>query len=329
MRVLVTGGTGFLGGHLVRGLRERGHFVRAMGRDEKACDALLREGIQVVRADLCAKQAMDSACVGVDAVCHVAALSAPWGKRDDFWRANVEGTANVVEACQRQRVAKLVHVSSPSVVFDGGDHVDGVESAPFPRRFLCHYSESKMHAELLVRDAQRNGLNTVILRPKAIFGPGDTTLLPRLLRAARDKRLPRIGAGDNRIDLTYVDNVVHAMVLALDAPAAVGGTYTITNGEHVRIWDLVREVLTAMGVDANLRRVPYRVVYGMAALMECKAKLLGGEPLLTRYTTAILGRTQTYNITAARRDLGYAPLVSVQEGVRRTLAWLREASPHA
>ena len=162
------------------------------------------------------------------------------------------------------------------------------------------------------------------LRPKAVFGPGDTSLLPRLLAAARKGRLPQIGDGRNLVDLTYVDNVVHALLLALTAGAAVGGTYTITNGEHVPLWDLIKTVLQRLGIHANLRRLPYLVVYALAGLMELRATLFGGEPLLTRYTAAILAKTQTYNIEAARRDLGYAPLVSIPEGVERTLAELEK-----
>jgi nucleoside-diphosphate-sugar epimerase len=199
----------------------------------------------------------------------------------------------------------------------------GNERAPYPRRFLCHYAESKKLAEDLVKAAHDNGLPTIILRPKAIFGPGDRALLPRLLDVARQGRLPQIGAGSNHVDLTYVDNVVHAMLLALHAPVAIGNLYTITNGEHVPLWALIRQVLQRVGINTQLRRLPYRLVYAMALLMELRAKLLGGEPLLTRYTTAILARTQTYDISAARRDLGYEPIVSIAEGVERSLAHLQ------
>jgi nucleoside-diphosphate-sugar epimerase len=143
-----------------------------------------------------------------------------------------------------------------------------------------------------------------------------------MLAAAREGRLPQVGSGENRIDLTYVDNVVHALLLSLTAPRAVGRTYTITNGEHVPLWPLVRTVLRRLGVADRLRPLPYWVVYSLAAGMEIRANLSGREPLLTRYTTAILGRTQTYDISAARNDLGYSPAVPVAEGIERTLAHL-------
>ena len=280
-----------------------------------------------MRTDLRDRDAVIAACAGVDAVCHVGALSAPWGRAADFHAINVGGTEHVLAGCRAHGVGRMVYVSSPSVVFDGTDHRDLTEDAPYPRRLTSVYSLTKKLGEDRVRAAAAAGLATVTLRPKAVFGPGDTSLLPRLLAAARKGRLPQIGDGRNLVDVTYVDNVVHALLLALTAGAAVGRTYTITNGEHVPLWDLIKTVLRRLGVNANLRRLPYRVVYALAGLMELRATLFGGEPLLTRYTAAILAKTQTYNIDAARRDLGYEPVVSVAEGVERTLVDLLKPSP--
>lgn len=166
-------------------------------------------------------------------------------------------------------------------------------------------------------------METVILRPKAIFGPGDTSLLPRLLVAAQSNRLPQIGNGANRVDLTYVDNVVNAILSALERSEVAGGVYTITNGESPCLWDVIRYVLRELGLNDRLRRVPYAAAYAAAACMEAKSALTGREPLLTRYTVAVLGRTQTYDISAARRDLHYTPQVSVANGIERTIAALR------
>jgi 2-alkyl-3-oxoalkanoate reductase len=166
-------------------------------------------------------------------------------------------------------------------------------------------------------------LETVIVRPKAIFGPGDAALLPRLISAARQKRLPQIGNGRNLVDLTYVENVVHALLLALDAGAAVGKTYTITNDEHVPLWDVIQAVLHRLSLPAHLRSIPLSVALAAAALMEMRAARTGKEPLLTRYSAMILGRTQTYDIGAARLDLGYTPCVSVADGIERTLKSLQ------
>ncbi|KAB8141301.1 NAD-dependent epimerase/dehydratase family protein [Chloroflexia bacterium SDU3-3] len=323
MEILVTGGTGFLGRHVAMALLARGHRVRVMGRNMAAIPEVLAAGAAPVRADLRDRAAVAAACAGAHAVIHAGALSEPWGPRAEFVAVNVGGTAAVIAGCQAHGVRRLVYVSSPSVTFGGSDVFDQREDAPYPRRFASIYSHTKKLGEDLVRASQ--GLETVILRPKAIFGPGDQALLPRLIAAARAGRLPQVGDGHNHVDVTYVENVAHAAALALDAPAAVGGTYTITNGEHVPLWGLIRRVLRACGLPDRLRRLPLPVVLAAAAAMEARARLLGGEPLLTRYTATILGRTQTYTIAAAQRDLGYAPLVSVDEGVARTLAALPAA----
>ncbi len=226
----------------------------------------------------------------------------------------------MLDGCRKHGVCRLIYVSSPSVVFDGRDQHNAPENVPYPRRFSSVYSLTKKLGEDMVN---ASGLETVILRPKAIFGPGDSTLLPRLIEAARQKRLPQIGDGHNLVDLTYVENVVHALLLALDAQAAAGKTYTITNDEHVSLWEVIREVLRRLDLPANLRRVPLSVALAAASLMEMRAALTGKEPLLTRYSALILARTQTYDIGAAKRDLGYVPQVSVAEGIEHTLESLR------
>lgn len=319
MDVLVTGGSGFVGQHLVGALLERGHRVWMLGRDWSRSAATLAAGAIPISADLRDRAAIIAACAGKDAVFHVGALSAPWGRAADFQAINVGGTEHVLAGCERHGVGRLVAVSSPSVLFNGRDQRLLTDAAPYPARFISAYSLTKKLAEDRVRAAGERGLATVILRPKAIFGPGDTTLLPRLVAAARQGRLPQIGAGRNQVDLTYVGNVVHALILALAAPAAVGNTYTITNDEHPLLWAVIRGVLERLGIPSALRRVPLGPALAAAGLMELRAAVTGREPLLTRYSVAILARTQTYDIAAARRDLGYAPPIPLAEGIERTL----------
>jgi nucleoside-diphosphate-sugar epimerase len=254
-------------------------------------------------------------------VFHVGALSAPWGRRADFYAVNVGGTEAVISGCLAHGVRRLVYVSSPSVVFAGRDQHDLSEAAPYPRRFASLYSLTKKLGEDRV-NAAADKLETVILRPKAIFGPGDRALLPRLIAAARADRLPQIGDGRNLVDLTYVENVAQALVLAMQAHAAAGKTYTITNDEHPALWEVIRQVLQHLGLSTYLRQLPLGAALAAARLMELRAALTGKEPLLTRYSVSILARTQTYNISAARRDLGYQPGVSLAEGITRTLAAL-------
>ncbi len=319
MRVLVTGATGFLGMATARMLLERGHAVIALGRNATALAALAQLGAMPAQADIRDAAAITAACRRADAVIHAAALSAPWGPRHEFAAINVGGTANVLAGCERHGVGRMVYVSSPSVIFDGRDKHDVTEDAPIPPRLMSVYSETKAQAERLVR---ASSVPSVIIRPKAIFGPGDTALLPRVVQAARAGRLPQIGAGRNRVDLTYVDNVAHALCLALDAPAAADRTYHITNGEHPLLWDVIGGVLRAVGIQRPLRRRPVPLMLGVARMLELAAHITGREPLLTRYTVLILARTQTYDIGAARRDLGYAPLVPLSTAIERTIAAL-------
>lgn len=328
MRILVTGGTGFLGQHLARALLTAGYDVRILGRDFRATGDLLAAGAEPVVADLRDSASVIAACDGIDAVYHVGALSAPWGRAADFQAINVGGTIAVIAGCRRHGVRRLVYVSSPSVVFADADQHDLTEVAPYPARFTSVYSLTKKLGEDAVR-AARGQFETVIVRPKAMFGPGDRALLPRLIAVARSGRLPQIGDGRNLVDLTYVENVVAALLLALDAPEAVGRTYFITNDEHVALWPTIREVLATLGLPTTLRRLPLPAALTLARALEATATLTGREPLLTRYTVQILARTQTYDISAARRDLGYAPQISVADGMLRTLQALEPAVPVA
>ncbi len=326
MDVLVTGGTGFLGQHLAAMLLERGHHVRLMGRNMTTAKTLLERGAVPVVADLREKNAVVAACEGIEVVYHAGALSAPWGRRTDFFEVNVGGTESVLAGCLTYGVRRVIYVSSPSVVFDGRDQQLLREDAPYPRRFASVYSLTKKLGEDRVRAASRQRLETVIVRPKAIFGPGDTSLLPRLIDAARCRRLPQIGDGRNLVDLTYVENVAHALVLAAESEQAINKTYTITNDEHVPLWEVIRVVLQRLHLSTNLRRIPLPVALAAASLMEAMARVTGSEPLLTRYSAAILARTQTYDISAAKRDLGYVPIVSIDDGIERTLQALEESS---
>jgi len=325
MKILVTGGTGFLGRYLARALLADSNQVRLLGRDFEHTSSLLAAGATPVVADLRDRARVSAACAGVDVVYHAGALSAPWGRRSDFYEINVGGTEAVLAACREHGVKRLIYVSSPSVVFDGRDQCNVTEDVPYPRRFTSMYSLTKKLGEDMV-NAAATELETVILRPKAIFGPGDLALLPRLINAARQKRLPQIGDGHNLVDLTYVENVVHALLLALKVSAAVGKTYTITNNEHVPLWDVIRDVLRRLSLPANLRQVPLPLALAIASLMETHAALTRKEPLLTRYSVTILARTQTYDISAARRDLGYTPRISIADGIERTLKSLEVAA---
>ena len=314
MKVLVTGATGFLGAHTVAALAAAGHEVYALRRDLSKLSAL---EAHPVLADLRDSVAVARACEGMEAVVHTGALSAAWGRLEDFTAVNVAGTQHVLEGCVQHGVKRLVHISSPAVIFDGLDQVNAPDDAPYPIRFSSHYALTKKLAEDAIRAAP---VNAVILRPKAIYGPGDRSLLPRLVAAAKTGRLPQIGDGQNTVELTYVSDVVNAILLALEHDTARGLPYTITGGEPVRLWDAIRTVLTGLGLSSKLPVLPLRVALPLAKGMEFVAGLTGREPRLTRYTVELLARTQTYDTSRAGTELGYMPKVSLEDGLERTFA---------
>jgi nucleoside-diphosphate-sugar epimerase/glyoxylase-like metal-dependent hydrolase (beta-lactamase superfamily II) len=325
-RVLVTGGTGFVGSHLARRLADDGAVVTVFGRRLYAAPRVFHPRIRLVRGELADAAAVDAAVAGHDVVFHVGALSSPWGTQAAFARANVDGTRHVVDAALRHGVARVVHVSSTSIFFDGTDRMGVADDAPWPARFFNEYARSKAAAEDVVRAAVDRGLDAVIVRARAVLGPGDTAILPRLLAAAARRRLPRIGTGDNVLDVTYVDNLVHALLLAR-ARGRAGQAYTITDCEPVAIWPLLDEITTALGLPPPRRRVSRGVVDALARASEFVHRALPGlgEPRLTRYGVALLSTSQTFDIRAAVDDLGYAPVVPPREGVRRTVEALRRA----
>ncbi|HLA62861.1 MAG TPA: NAD-dependent epimerase/dehydratase family protein [Rhodothermales bacterium] len=329
MRILVTGATGFLGGHAARLLLKRGHDVVGTGRDAAAGAALERDGIPFVQGALADTEALARATEGCEAVVHSAALSSPWGRAIDFHRANVEGTRYVLAAARAAGARRFVHVSTPSIYFTGKDRLDIPEDTPLPAHYPSHYPTTKREAEGVVR-TEAGPLEAVLLRPRALFGPGDGTILPRLLAAHRTGRLRIVGDGQNVVDLTYIDNAALACALAVEAPAADvnGHAFNVTNGEPVRLWDFVSRVLTALGMEPPTKHVPYRVAYAAAAALEAVARLRPGRPAptLTRYSVALLALSQTLDLTAARERLGYTPAVSLDDGLERTVAALRAMS---
>jgi nucleoside-diphosphate-sugar epimerase len=321
MKALVTGGGGFLGGAIVRLLRARGDSVRSLARGHyPALDAL---GVEQVAGDVAEAQAVAQAVDGCDVVFHVAAKAGFWGPYAEYFRANVEGTRRVVEACRAAGVPRLVHTSSPSVVFDGRGAEGIDESAPYPRRYHAPYPETKAKAERLVLEANGPALATVALRPHLIWGPGDNHLIPRLVARARAGRLRKVGRRDHLVDTIYIDNAAEAHLLAADrlAPGAAvaGRAYFLSQGEPRPLWDLINRILAAAGAPPVTRTVPAPAAVLAGGLLEAafRALRLPGEPPMTRFLAHQLSTAHWFDIAAARRDLGYEPRVSIDEGLRR------------
>jgi nucleoside-diphosphate-sugar epimerase/glyoxylase-like metal-dependent hydrolase (beta-lactamase superfamily II) len=324
--VLVTGATGFLGGRLARALLARGVPVRATGRNLERGLALQAEGADFRPVDLDDPAATREVCRGVRAVVHCGARATPWGPREAFEATNVRGTEAIIAGCLAHRVERLVHISSSSVTNRFQDQFDLDESAPYPEEHVSEYSRSKRIAEERVRAAVAQGLSAVILRPRAIYGPGDEVLLPRLLRVAAKGRLPQIGDGKTIINLVFVDDMVDAALLAVDAPAAVGQTYVITHPEPIRFAEMLDVLLRGLDLPRPSRQISAGTAMGAARTLAGAWRWLAlpGEPPLTPYTVSVLAWSQTFRIDAARRDLGFEPKVSWREGVQRVIAHLRK-----
>lgn len=316
MRALVTGGAGFLGAALVQRLRAEGHEVVSASR---------QSGV-----DLADRAALVRAAAGMDVVFHVAAKAGVWGPRDVFERTNVDGTQNVIDACRAAGVGRLVYTSSPSVCFDGGDHLDAGNDLPYPSRWLADYPRTKAEAERRVLAANGPTLRTVALRPHLIYGPGDPHLLPRLLARARAGRLRIVGRGDNRVSLTFVDNAAAAHVQAAaalaapDSPAA-GRAFFVNDAEPVALWPWLGALFARLEVRPVRGHVPLGLAYGAGAMAEWVWRTLGlgGEPPMTRFVALQLATSHTYSLEPARAAFGYAPPVSGEAAFEATVASLR------
>lgn len=321
MKALVTGGGGFLGLAVVRGLLARGAIVRSLSRQRySALDAL---GVEQVQGDLADAAACVEAARGCEVVFHVAAKPGIWGDYDDYHRTNVIGTRNIIAACRQLSIHRLVFTSSPSVVFDGRD-MEGVdESVPYPIHYEAHYPQTKAMAEQAVLAANDVDLATVSLRPHLIWGPGDNHLLPRMVARARAGQLRRIGSRTNLIDTIYIDNAADAHLLAADrlAPGApiAGKAYFISQGEPVPMWDMVNRLLEAAGAPPVTRSVPAGMAMVLAQLFEFMHRITrnAAEPRLTRFVVREMSTAHWFNISAASRDLGFVPRISITEGLRR------------
>ncbi len=313
-RVLITGATGFLGGTVLRMLRAQGRPVLAQGRDPTRLAGL---GAPVLRWDLTQPPPDMSELAGVDAVIHCAALSSPFGRLADFHAANVAGTAAVLALAQRLGVRRFVHISSPSVLFAPRDQLALDETAPLPPPYTP-YARTKAESEALVLAAP--GLSPVILRPRGLYGAGDTALLPRLLQAARTRPLPLFRDGKARIDLTHVEDAAAAVLAALDVgPEAAGQIFHISGGEVLPVTGIAARACARAGVPLRWRRMPLAPALLAAGAMERLALATGGrEPAVTRYGLALFAYAQSLDISKARRLLDWSPRVPFAEGLERS-----------
>jgi nucleoside-diphosphate-sugar epimerase len=327
-RYLVTGGGGFVGKALCKELRRQGHEVVSLSRGRYP--DLEAIGVHTKQIDIGSNMESWAALFeGIDGVFHTAAKVDMWGDYQGFYRTNVLGTRNILMGCQRSGIKSLVFTSSPSVIHTGKDLVNVDESTPYPKHYHAYYPETKAKAEQEVLAADRQGgLRTVALRPHLIWGPNDTNLIPTVVERAKIGRLTRIGSGGNLVDLTFIDDCVNAHILAMKAlestPQNAGGkAYFISQGDPVKMWRWIDEVLAAHGLPPVQKSIPTPLAYGMASIMEVVANTLSlvgvqMKPLLTRFLVSEMSTHHYFNIAAAKRDFGYHPSCSIAGAMHKT-----------
>ena len=330
MKILVTGGGGFLGGHLARALKAQaeGHEVHTFQRGDYP--ALAEAAIIQHRGDLGCLNEVDKACMGMDMVFHTAAKAGVWGPFTEYYQTNVVGTQNIVSGCKHHGVRMLVYTSSPSVIFDGTDEKGVNEKAPYPRNYLSYYSQTKAEAERFVLGACDDRLRVVALRPHLIWGPGDPHLVPRILSRSKAGKLKLVGDGSQRFDSTYIDNAVDAHLAAgqalLKKKEFKPRAYFISNDDPLEMVQLLNKILSAGGEPPVTKRISPGKAYLAGWILESLYRFVGSkkEPIMTRFVARQLATAHWFDLSAAKNDLGYQPKVSIDEGMLRLAQWLKD-----
>ena len=318
-RALVSGATGFLGGHLAQVLHGLGYRVRILVHKRHRVEKLLALGMEIVEGDLLDTASLVRATAGQNVVFHTAGKVTDWGPRAEYFQVNADGTRNVITACRESGVARLVHVSSLSVLGLPRTGEVITEETPYPRSLPDWYSQSKREAEQLVRGANGvSGLATTVVRPGVIWGPGDITIVPRLAELLRRRQMILIDGGRNLLGLSHIESLARGLVLAAESPGAPGRIYHMTDGEEITAREAVDALAAVMGVRPARFSLPYGAVYGIAAVIEAAAHLARRTtpPSMTRYGVRLVACDCRYDIGRARRELGYQPAVTFREGIK-------------
>lgn len=326
MKTVVTGATGFLGGALALRLNSMGFDVLGMGRNVSHGKRLVDLGMRFAAVDLPVSVGLENHFAGCEVAFHCAGLSSPWGTHLAFEQANVVATQKVVDACLKAGVKRLVHISTPSIYIEKKDKFQIGENDPLPIHMINAYAKTKYQAEKVIDKGFADGLSCVTLRPQALIGAGDETLMPRFLRAVRGGKVPLFRGGECLIDVTAVDNVVDACLCAMAAPhAALGKKFNITNDDPRAMKDLMAAVLGTLGIAFAGRRINTKVALAVARGLEGfhRSFLPHVEPVLTDYTVTVLTYSRTLSIEAARAQLGYQPRVSIEDALIAFAQWWR------
>ncbi|PIK15452.1 NAD-dependent epimerase/dehydratase family protein [Halobacteriovorax sp. JY17] len=322
MNILVTGAGGFLGFYIARDLKELGHrvynFSRSHHRDLDQLEITTRIG------NLNNPKSIENALEDIDAVFHVAGKVAMWGKWDDFYQTNTIGTKNLVEACKKKGIKKLIYTSTPSVVFGEGDLLGQDETLNYPKKYLSLYAKSKMLAEKYVLDQNSESFLTCSLRPHLIFGPRDKNIIPRLIEASKKNKLKIVGDGENLVDIIYVENAAKAHIQAFEKltvnSKVAGSSYFIAQERPVKLWDFINQILQINGQSPITKKIPTNTAYRIGAIIEFFLKLFrvwNIHPPMTRFVALQLGKSHYFSHKKAQADFNYSPSISIEEAIEK------------
>jgi nucleoside-diphosphate-sugar epimerase len=310
MRAIVTGATGGLGRNLVEFLLLKGWEVIAFGRNKEIGNIL---GVEFHAFDLSSRESTLKYFKNADIVFHCAALSSPWGNYDSFYSANVLATQNVINAMVQYNIKKLVHVSTSSIYFNFTDQYDITEDY-LPKRFVNNYAKTKYEAEQVILNSD---IESVIIRPRGIFGEYDQVLIPRLEKIAKKGSLPLTKNKKVIVDVTYVGNVVYALYLAATKDVHSKSIFNITNDEPMNIEDVFMLVMNSLNIDVQFKYISYPLLIGVAKFLEIISRMrLAGEPLVTKYGVGIISHSQTLDISLAKEMIDYKPMYTIEDGLK-------------
>ena len=325
-RAIVTGGGGFVGKAIVRQLIEIGVDVAVVGRNRYP--DIEKLGVTVFVGDIRDSNVLNSCFAGFDTVFHVAAKAGIWGDETEYNSINVKGTKNVLEACRKNKISRLIYTSTPSVVFNNKSLENENESVPYAQSFLCHYAKTKVAAEKSVLHANSHSLATTAIRPHLVWGPGDNHLLPRIIERGLKRQLQIVGDGKNKVDISYIDNVAAAHLLAAQnltsSQSAAGKAYFISQGHPVNLWGWVNDLFTRLSIPPVTKRISFNKAYLAGLFLEGLYTVfrIKQEPRMTRFLSEQLAKSHWFSIQQATEDLGYKPSVTTEEGMERTVSWL-------
>tara|TARA_B100000787_G_scaffold61443_1_gene44951 strand:+ start:784 stop:1773 length:990 start_codon:yes stop_codon:yes gene_type:complete len=325
MNILLTGSTGFLGFRTLERLVKLNYVdkIIATGRSLQKSRKISHPKVKYILGDLSDKAFVNTLIKDIDIVINTASLSSPWGSEASFYLANIQTQKNIISSSEITGVKRFIYISSPSIYYNGEDRNMVKENAPLPTKFVNHYSKSKRDAELLLENSK---LDYITIRPRALIGRGDSVIMPRLIKAHSDGKLKIIGDGENRVDLTSVENVVESIVLSLMAPnKALNNAYNITDGNPVKLWKSINTVLKGIGKEQIYKTVNFRVAYFAASILELVSRCITKEePSLTKYSVGILSKTFTLDISKAVELLKYKPVITTEESIEEFINWYKE-----